>query len=239
MRDVSHQALGAHALGLEAWNLNMLQKFAANISESKDWCTFWEINRYDLPVPVDYRNDKEFWYNLPANFDVLDCCWRMFLWTGDKTYIDDPVFLNFYERTIKDYVESWELDLDKVMSRPRFMNRETFNPEDSFHICRGIPSYHEENPGETQLGVDLLAFQYAAYRAYAQIMSLRENPGEAERYLRKAEEIKDLIHQNFWDEKNNGFHTLYRTDGSYTKSGSLQAILLYKDIADLHHLEFN
>jgi hypothetical protein len=118
------------------------------------------------------------------------------------------------------------------MSRPRFMNRETFNPEDSFHVCRGIPSYHEGNPGETQMGVDLLAFQYAAYRAYAQILSLKRNPGEAEKFQRKAEEIKDFINQKFWDEKNNEFNTLYRTDGSYIRSGGLQAFLLYKDVAE-------
>jgi hypothetical protein len=156
----------------------------------------------------------------------------MFLWTGDKTYLVDPVFLNFYERTIEDYVERWDLELDKVMSRRRFMNRKTFNPEDIFHICRGIPSYQEENPGEIQLGVDLLAFQYAGYRAYAQIMSLKGNPGVAERFLRKADEIKDFINQRFWDGKNNGFNTLYTTDGIYIGSGGLPAFLLYKDVAE-------
>ena len=72
MRDVSHQAAGANALGLAAINKNLFRKFAVNISEAKDWCTYWEINRHDKPAPIDYRNDKEFWYNLPANFDVLD-----------------------------------------------------------------------------------------------------------------------------------------------------------------------
>ena len=109
MRDVSHQAMGAHALGLAAHTRNMLHKFAVNISESKDWCTYWEINRYDKPAPVDYTNDKEFWYNLPANFDVLDACYRMYLWTHDRTYLDDPVFKAFYEHTVTDYVERWDL----------------------------------------------------------------------------------------------------------------------------------
>ena len=87
MRDVSHQSMGAHALGLSGHTLNMLRKFAENISESKDWCSYWEIDRYGLPARVDYKDDTQFWYNLPANFDVLDCCYRMYLWTGDRTYI--------------------------------------------------------------------------------------------------------------------------------------------------------
>jgi hypothetical protein len=245
MRDVSHQAMGAHALGLAAWNRNMLLKFAVNISESKDWCTYWEINRYDKPAPVDYRNDKEFWYNLPANFDVLDCCWRMYLWTGDRIYIEDPVFLNFYERTVEDYVERWDLGLGKIMTRARFMNREFFDPEDHFHTCRGIPSYHEGHPGNTQLGIDLLTFQSAAYLAYAEIMDLRQKGGEADIYRKKAKDIRSFIQKEWWDAENKEFCTIYQTDGNYSKGGGLQVILMHKDvlkpgdkmIQNLRHLE--
>jgi hypothetical protein len=36
MRDASHQGVGAHALGLARRNLNMLKRFAENISESRE-----------------------------------------------------------------------------------------------------------------------------------------------------------------------------------------------------------
>ncbi len=45
MRDTAHQAMGAHVLGLAGYTHNMLHKFAENISKSKDWCSYWEINR--------------------------------------------------------------------------------------------------------------------------------------------------------------------------------------------------
>ena len=90
MRDVSHQAAGAHALGMAAQNFNMLRKFAASIAESRDWCGYWEIDRLDRPAPVDYKSDRDFWYNLPANFDVIDCCYRMYAWTADRRYLEDP-----------------------------------------------------------------------------------------------------------------------------------------------------
>src|SRR3954469_22365690 len=109
MRDVSHQALGAHMLGLAGYTQNMLHKFAKNISESKDVCNPWESNRDNVPAPVDYLDDAHFWYNLPANFDVLDVCYRMYAWTGDQTYVTDSAFLNFYGRTVHDYVDPWDL----------------------------------------------------------------------------------------------------------------------------------
>ncbi|MFZ0594044.1 MAG: hypothetical protein WAM39_26545, partial [Bryobacteraceae bacterium] len=134
MRDVAHQATGAHALGLAPHTRNMLHRFAENISESKDWCSYWEIDRYNRPSPADYKSDSEFWYCLPANYDVLDACYRMFLWTGDLTYLDDPAFLNFYNRTVTDFERRWNLDLDRIMRRKRFENISggDFDPHNPF-----------------------------------------------------------------------------------------------------------
>jgi hypothetical protein len=229
MRDVSHQATGAHALGLAAHTRNMLRKFAVNISASRDWCSYWEINRHDKPARVDYTNDKEFWYNLPANFDVLDACYRMYLWTHDRTYLDDSVFVAFYKHTATDYAERWDLGLDQVLQRARFMNRDSFDRRNSHQSSRGIPSYHEGNPGMTRLGVDQLAFQVAAYRSYAQMLRLR---GEADRmlvYLQKAAEVMQFIEEHFWDEANERFNELLLTDGQYTTGGGMQIYLLYND----------
>src|SRR5690554_5278973 len=44
MRDIAHQSIGGEILRLSNHNSNMLMRFAENISASKDWCTFWEIN---------------------------------------------------------------------------------------------------------------------------------------------------------------------------------------------------
>src|ERR1700728_2477955 len=45
MRDVSHQATGAEALGLYAQNRNMLERFAAAVSPARDWAGYWEIDK--------------------------------------------------------------------------------------------------------------------------------------------------------------------------------------------------
>jgi hypothetical protein len=50
----------------------MLRQFAQHISASKKWCSWWEITGDGNPAPVDYKSDQNFWYDLPANFDVVE-----------------------------------------------------------------------------------------------------------------------------------------------------------------------
>jgi hypothetical protein len=60
MRDVSHQSAGAAVLGLAGHTRNMLHRFAASISQSRDWAGFWEINKDGFPAPADYQDDQLF-----------------------------------------------------------------------------------------------------------------------------------------------------------------------------------
>ena len=230
MRDVSHQAMGAHALGLAPHSLNMLGKFAVNISDAKDWCSYWEINRYGRPAPVDYQNDARFWYDLPANFDVLDTCYRMYLWTGDVKYLDDPLLLNFYDRTISDYVERWALDLEHVMKRKRVMNiRGEFNPRDKFQISRGIPGY-EEGQNAYVVAVDLLAAQYAAYSAYSHLQGFRANYQAAGAYAEKARALREVVNRTWWDAKTGHYYS--SLDENYHLQGHNGVDVLYYGVAD-------
>jgi len=221
MRDVSHQAAGAQALGLARYTHNMLRRFAENISSSRDWCSYWEIDRLNRPAPIDYVNDRVFWYNLPANFDVLDTCYRMYLWSGDRSYIEDPVFLNFYHHTVTDYVLRWNLDLAHVMTR------ETA-PQDPSHF-RGDPSYGESRR-DIALGVDLLATQYAGYRSYAAIMAIRGDDGAAQMYLRSASDVKGLINRVWWNPAEGHFFEFLDKDHQF--QGRAGADLLYRDVVD-------
>ncbi|HTV48729.1 MAG TPA: hypothetical protein VMG59_09830 [Phycisphaerae bacterium] len=230
MRDTSHQAMGAQALGLGVYTQNMLYKFAENISNSKDWCSYWEINRYNYPAPVDYKNDAEFWYDLPANFDVLDCCYRMYLWTGDLSYTNNPVFQNFYRRTSIDYVNRWDLGADQVMTRERFINlRGTFNPNDKFEYYRGDPGYAEKKEPFV-CGIDLLASQYAAYHAYAYFAAIRGDEQVAAEFTDKADAVRNLINTTWWDAKDNCYYG--QLDANHQLTGSADASVLYYDATD-------
>jgi len=227
MRDVSHQSLGAHFLGLDRHTRNMLRAFASNIAESRDWCSFWEINRYGLPALVDYRNDTEFWYNLPANFDVLDACYRMYLWTGYRAYLDDHEFLNFYRRTVSDYVNRWDLSVERIMERQRIMNvREKSGKGSRFAKNRGIPGYDEQERGFVA-GVDLLAVEYAGYTAYARIEQWRGEEEEARGFLNRAAQVQKLLNTVWWHSSVDGFYSWLSPDHKLAGANFDPSVLYY------------
>jgi hypothetical protein len=222
MRDVSHQALGALALGLVDHTKNMIIKFAENIAESRDWCSYWEINRYDQPAPVDYRSDEDFWYNLPANFDVIHACQRVFEWTGDADYLNAPVLLNFYRRSLTDYVSAWDLDGDGLME----------SPEQNGY--RGIPTYWEGEGPRALTGGDLVAAQYAATAAYARMLSARGEIEEATAYTDEANRLKRLYNDGWWNPALGRFYTSEIADGTFdtTHIPLLQILPLYFGIVE-------
>lgn len=206
MRDVSHQALGAMVLGLQDHAENMFRKFAANISASRDWASYWEINRYDRPAPVDYRSDEDFWYNLPANFDLIQSMYRVYEWTGDPEYLEDPVFLAFYHHSLTDYVATWDRDGDGIMESL---------PENGI---RGIPTYWEGGGPRAAAGADLMAAQFAGNRDYARILRLRGEEETAEAFETAAVRLRRLYNEVWWNADEERFYTAILPDGSFDDS---------------------
>jgi hypothetical protein len=145
----------------------------------------------------------------------------MYLWSGDRSYIEDPVFLNFYHHTVTDYVLRWNLDLAHVMTR------ETA-PQDPSHF-RGDPSYGESRR-DIALGVDLLATQYAGYRSYAAILAIRGDDGAAQMYVRSASDVKGLINRAWWNPAEGHFFEFLDKDHQF--QGHAGADLLYRDVVD-------
>jgi len=232
MRDVSHQSIGAEILGLKLENRNMLTLFASNISASKNWCSYWEINKSGKPAPEDYRNDHEFWYNLPANFDVLYASWRLYLWTGDKYYINNPAFVHFQEKTVKEYINTWVLSADSMLNRPAHPNAPVpFNESDSFHRCRGLPSY-SEGVANLKTGADLLAALYRGLLTYSAILAEKGHQKEAALYIHKAEKYRQQLEANWWDEKDKLYYTYYSNDGHFGKDEGETFLLWFDALKD-------
>jgi hypothetical protein len=202
MRDVSHQATGAQALGLASTNLNMLRKFAQGISRERDYCTYWEIDKWDRPAPVDYKNDRDFWYNLPSNFDVLDACWRQFLWTADRTYVEDPAFLDFYRLTLRDYVQAWDNDGDGIPEhRPEYGNR-------------GLGSYDEGPYSDGMLfGSDLMAAEARAFDSYAAVLEFNGKKDEPESWRKRAAGLREKHAAGWWSEERGQYADFIFVDG--------------------------
>lgn len=215
MRDVAHQSIGGEILGLSLENKNMLTLFVDNISESKDWCSYWEINHLGDPAPEDYRNDKEFWYNLNANFDILNASWQLYLWTGDESYIKGANFEHFQEKSVTDFISRWVLQVDSLLNRPTHPNAPVpFNDQDSFHRCRGLPSYSEGVPN-IKMGVDLVGAIYRGLLSYSAILRTKGQVKAAVIYEEKALAYQKSIDAFWWNESESRYNTFYSTDHKF------------------------
>jgi len=232
MRDVAHQSIGGEILGLSKENKNMFTLFAKNISASKDWCSYWEMNRLGKPAPEDYRNDKEFWYNLNANFDVLTACWKLYLWTGDEEYIKGKLFENFHNKSVTDYITSWVLAPDSLLNRPAHPNAPVpFNDKDAFHRCRGLPSYSEGVPN-IKMGVDLIAAIYSGLLSYSSILQASGQHKKAELYAQKAKAYQQHIDTDWWDNTASLYHTYYSNNNQFGKDEGETFLLWFDALKD-------
>jgi hypothetical protein len=229
IRDVSHQVIAAEVLGLGAANKNMLTLFVSNISESKDWCTYWEMNKFGKPAPEDYRNDTAFWYNLNANFELIYTCWRMYLWTGDKSYIANPLFTKFFDISVSKYTDRWILQIDSLLKRPAYPNAPMpFNFNDYFHRCRGIPSYYEAVM-DMRMSSDLIAAIVRALKSYAAIAILKGDKKTAATYEQKAEVYRRHLEKVWWNNETKQYHNYFTNKNSFGK-GEGETFLLWYDV---------
>ncbi|HEY1902146.1 MAG TPA: hypothetical protein VGG56_06935 [Terracidiphilus sp.] len=233
MRDVSHQATGAEALGLYAQNRNMLERFAAAVSPARDWAGYWEIDKLGRPSAADYVSDSDFWYNLPANFDLIDSIFHMWHWSGDDGYVNDPLFQRFFKSTATSYLTAWQLQPESILKRPRLMNQRL--SQGKFVKSRGIPSYTE---GEVNfnVGVDLLASEYRAFESLRTLATRNHEMRLAQQYSKTAGELSNIIEHKAWSEKNRHFMGFFSQDGGTHGTGD--AMVLYfgatKDMGHIH-----
>lgn len=203
MRDASHQAGGAHCLGLQAHNRNVMELFAKHISCDRDFCSYWEITTRGQPTPVDYTSDRDFWYNLPANFDVTDASNRLYDLTGDQGYLLDPVMANFHRMTVEDYLWTWDRDRDGIVDRVESDGR------------RGIASYDEGNTKRYSVAADALTLEYAAFMAVARMYALKGENEKAQKMREKAQHLQNVFCQEWW--RDDGHFASFRLkDGSFS-----------------------
>lgn len=213
MRDVAHQLTGANLLGLSDINKNLLIKFAASVSISRDWCGYWEIDKLDRPAPVDYKSDEDFWFNLPGNFDILNAILRQYQWTGDTTFLISNTFNNFYKRTCNDFVTQWDKDGDGIMEGTTSVKNH----------YRGIGSYDESLPGIT--GHDLIAAQSVGYRSFAALLTASGRQKDAKIYTDRSLKLSHGFDKTWWDNERQSYYHFKTKDG-WLHNNPMQLFLL-------------
>ncbi|MEG9433724.1 hypothetical protein [Terriglobus sp. ADX1] len=196
----------------------MLQRFAASVAESRDWAAYWEITGEGKPSPDDYVSDDDFWFNLPANFDVLDAFVRMMRWSGDAPHQHDPAFKTFATLTMSNYLKAWQLEPGRLLNRPRIANRRL--REGRFVNARGIPSY-SEGTSDFLFGSDLLAAEYRAMKSFREVSADRKLLQATER---NATAMQALLERVSWSEQGHHYYGMVRSDLSAYGSGDTMVL---------------
>lgn len=210
VRDVAHHSMGAHALGLEKYTKNMLLKFVQNIAASRKFCTFWEIDKDDRPCPVDYSNDNDFWYNLPANFDLMDTCFRMYQVTGDRDYLEHLDFLHFYDWTIHNYVEEWDDNKDGILERKQGFGR------------LGIPSYCEDSSYDgVETLIDMLVIEIRGYLSASELYEQGGNTSMQQLCKERSSKLLKVFDDSWWDPVKEQYYQYRDSRGELKHSSSI------------------
>lgn len=181
-RDFCHQAAGAHLLGLQSENLSMLRAFAGTANANRKWYPLWALNFDASPFKLDYAGDHSFVREVPAVFELVEQCYRLYLWTGDRTYLDDPVLQTYCAKAVTDFIELHDTRIPNGVAEG----------DGSGDIFRGTATYNEIRSPLIEAG-DGIACQYQALSAYAQLLAARGQAQEAAAFTRRAAQLKALF----------------------------------------------
>jgi hypothetical protein len=197
-RDVCHQAIGAHLLGLDAENFSMLRHFARSATPERKWYPLWAFHFDGAIAALDHHSDEHFVREIPAVFDLTYRALEQYDWTGDRRWIDDPDLAAYYLRSVDDFVLAHDSDGDGIPEAPG-----------TGDIFDGSATYNEHPETPLLVAGDGLALQWAALR------TLAKNSDEKlrERFLERAERIQSTFLADWWDDESGRFARGLSTDG--------------------------
>ncbi|MFD0697467.1 S-layer homology domain-containing protein [Paenibacillus sp. GCM10027628] len=204
IRDMAHQMAGAHMLGLDAENFNMLKSFAGTANESSKWYPAWALNFDGSIFGLDHRSDDVFVREVPAVFELVEKAYKMYLWTGDDNYLNDPVLWNYYSKAVTDFISLHDGNKKNVVA-------EGTGDE---NIFLGTASYNERGGEHLIEAGDGIASQYQAMLAYAKMLEAKGDPAAAQ-FAKNAQDLKNYFNTD-WGIKGlkSGYVRGYGKDGT-------------------------
>lgn len=221
IRDISHQVEAGHLLGLDTENFSMLKKFAESANKNTDSCRKrWPFWKFEFG-----GKGSNFTPELPTPFELSERAFEQYLWTGNRQWIDDPVFNEFFEYTNKDRVTYLDANKNGIIDIATLQTK-----------CKdGMASYWEfQNTPSNESG-DAIGSQYQSYLGYAKILESKGNKAEADIFKAKAEELKVKFERDWYSE------SAGRYISGFTKNGTpltdwaheMSLFILLKRITDM------
>ncbi|MEV7003805.1 hypothetical protein AB0N62_40015 [Streptomyces sp. NPDC093982] len=207
-RDMTHQLAGAHILGLDDANKTMLRSFASSATAAHKYFPVWSLN-FDAKtyLSIDYKSPDNYVREVPAVFELVEKAGHAFLWTGDRSYVDDPTMWNFYRHATEEFI-----DLHNT-AKPN--GRVKVAEGTGNGIFAGAASYNEQDGDGLAEAGDGIASQYQAYLALATLARGKRDSGLARTYERRAAELKAYFNDD-WSGGGSGADMVR----AYTTSGA-------------------
>jgi hypothetical protein len=198
IRDACHQSEGAALLGLNAENLSMWRTFARLQTAARGYFTVWEVNFSGgiyLCGGGDYQSDEIFIRMIPGMPELVEKAYALYLWSGDESWIKDPVLTDFYESTMNKCLKQVDDNNDGI-------------GEGHFNDIQGPNgSYCEGSAHGFGVGGDNISSTWAAYNAYAKLLTAMGKIPEASASREKARNIKGHYDKDWWSTEGNCYYS--------------------------------
>jgi hypothetical protein len=206
-RDISHQTDGAHLLGLDNENLNMLKLFAGSAAlPGQNYWPLWAFSSYGLMYYIDQTGFRE----LPSPFDIMQKCYKQYLWTGNSDWINDPSLNAYYNTTtgqfLTDHNVVWN-DLNPLNEQP-VVQKKSNNSEFS-------ATYWEDSNDLLIRAGDSVGCEYQALLAYAGILKAKGDTSGETLWRNRAQRLKDYFEANWYDSSTGRYIRGFTSSGSF------------------------
>ena len=156
-RDVCHQAVGAHLLGLDAENFACSGISPARRPRPASGTRSGRSTSTAPSPPSTITETSTSSGRSPRCSTSTTRALGQYDWTGDRRWIDDPDLAAYYLRSVEDFVAAHDSDGDGLPEAPG-----------TGDIFDGAASYNEHPDRPLTVAADGLATQYAALNAVAQ-----------------------------------------------------------------------
>lgn len=221
IRDISHQVEAGHLLGLDTENFSMLKRFAESANKNGDDCRrHWPFWKFEFAGP-----GSNFTAELPTPFELSERAYEQYLWTGDRRWIDDPVFNEYFKYTNNDLTAYLDDNKNGIVDIAPILDG-----------CNdGMASYWEFQNSPANESGDALGSQYQSYLGYAKILEAKGDIAGAADFTAKAEALRQKFEQDWYSESAGRYISGFLRNGMpLTAWGHEQSFfILLKRITDM------
>ena len=130
---------------------------------------------------MDYRNDNSFVREVPAVFELVEQCYRQYLWTGNPEYLTNGVLSEFCAKAVTDFIRLHDTRIPNGVAEG----------DGSGNIFRGVATYNEIHSPMIEAG-DGIACQYQALLSYSELLALLGDE-KSKVFSQKASQLKSFF----------------------------------------------